>query len=218
MTRPDNHECPLCECGDTSQYHRDRYRSYHLCGQCGLVFVPPPERPDIIAEKSEYDKHDNRAGDEGYRNFLSRLADPLLEKIESGALGLDFGSGPGPVLASMLRQAGMRVRTYDVFYDPDASVWYQDYDFITCTEVVEHLHNPGREFRRLFSALKPGGWLAIMTKRVIDREAFAEWHYIRDLTHVCFYSEATFRWIASRYDAGLQFPAEDVALLQKHAE
>ena len=219
MNRQKRLECPLCHaCDDISPYHQDRYRSYILCGTCQLVFVPPAERPDIIAEKSEYDKHNNRADDEGYRQFLSRLADPLLERIQPGSLGLDFGSGPGPLLASMLRGAGMRVRTYDVFYDPDPSVWYQEYDFITCTEVVEHLHNPGREFKRLFSAIKPGGWLAIMTKRIKAREAFADWHYTRDLTHVCFFSEETFQWIAKQYNAKLYLPAEDVALLRIGAE
>lgn len=207
--------CPLCNNSASTLYHQDRYRSYRLCGECSLVFVPPAERPDIIAEKSEYDKHENHGDDEGYRTFLSRLAGPLLEKIPAGSLGLDFGSGPGPLLASMLREAGMRVRTYDVFYDPDASVWYQEYDFITCTEVVEHLHNPDREFKRLFAALKPGGWLGIMTKRVTDQTAFSRWHYIRDLTHVCFYSETTLRWVAEQYGASLELPAEDVALLQK---
>jgi len=112
----------------------------------------------------------------------------------------------------------MRVRTYDVFYDPDASVWYQNYDFITCTEVVEHLHNPDREFRRLFDALKPGGWVAIMTKRVTNHSAFIDWHYIRDLTHVCFYSDETFKWLAKKYDAELQLPANDVVLLQKRPQ
>ena len=207
--------CPLCDSKATGPYYRDRYRSYTLCEQCELVFVPPAERPDIIAEKAEYDKHDNDPDDPDYREFLSRLATPVLEKIEPGALGLDFGSGPGPLLAKMLRDAGMRVRTYDVFYDPDASVWYQDYDFITCSEVVEHLHNPGREFKRLFAALKPGGWLAIMTKRIRDRDAFANWHYIRDVTQVCFFSEATLRWIAEQHNATLELPEVDIALLQK---
>lgn len=210
-----NPACPLCNSKATGPYYHDRHRSYTLCEQCELVFVPPAERPDIIAEKAEYDKHDNNPDDPNYREFLSRLATPLLAKISPGAIGLDFGSGPGPLLARMLRDAGMRVRTYDVFYDPDASVWYQDYDFITCSEVVEHLHNPGREFKRLFGALKPGGWLAILTKRVRDREAFADWHYIRDLTHVCFFSEATLHWIAEQHDATLVLPAADVALLQK---
>lgn len=109
----------------------------------------------------------------------------------------------------------MHMRLYDVFYAPDPTVWYHQYDFITCTEVVEHLHSPGRELRRLFDVLMPGGWLGVMTKRVIDREAFTDWHYIRDLTHVCFFSEHTLRWVAAYHGAKLILPAEDVALFQK---
>jgi len=207
--------CPLCEGRKSAPYHQDRFRHYLLCADCGLVFVPPRERPDIIAEKAEYDQHENHDTEADYRGFLSGLTGPLLERIEPGSLGLDFGCGPAPVLATMLREAGMRVRTYDVFYDPDASVWYQEYDFIACSEVVEHLHNPGREFRRLFAALRPGGWLGIMTRWVGDREAFTGWPGTRDRSRVCFYSEPTFRWIAEQFGADLVLPADDIALLQK---
>lgn len=109
----------------------------------------------------------------------------------------------------------MHVELYDTFYAPNQAVWHQRYDFITATEVVEHLYQPAHEWARLFRVLKPEGWLGIMTKRVRNRAAFARWHYITDPTHVCFYSEATFRWIAQRWDANLLLPADDVVLLQK---
>lgn len=110
----------------------------------------------------------------------------------------------------------MQVSLYDVFYAPNEYVWRQQYDFITCTEVLEHLYQPGTELERLFGVLKTGGWLGIMTKRVRNQDAFANWHYIRDPTHVCFYSETTLAWIATRWNARLILPAADVALFQKH--
>lgn len=210
--------CPLCSDNQSQPYHKDRYRNYHRCPSCQLIYVPPSERPDVLSEKAQYDLRDSHSGDDSYRDFLSRLLKPLLTKIKPGAIGLDFGSGPGPLLASMLREAGMKVRTYDVFYDPDASVWYQDYDFITCSEVIEHLHNPGREFSRLFAALKPGGWLGLMTSHVIDRGAFSDRPQIRDLTYVCFYSKGCLRWVANEYEADLELPTDGVALLCKRKE
>lgn len=192
-------------------------RSYRLCAHCELIYVPPTERPDVLAEKAQYDLHDNNPDDPDYRQFLSRLTEPLLDKLSPGSIGLDFGSGPGPLLATMFREAGMRMRTYDVFYDPDASVWYQTYDFITCTEVIEHLHSPGRELDRLFTALKPGGWLGIMTQRFTPRVVFTDWKYIRDITHVCFFSDTSLKWLASRHNAELLLLSDDVALLQKRA-
>jgi hypothetical protein len=54
-----------------------------------------------------------------------------------------------------------------------------------------------------------------MTKLVRDRSAFATWHYIRDPTHVCFFSRATWRWWADGCGAGLTFVGDDVILLHR---
>jgi hypothetical protein len=50
---------------------------------------------------------------------------------------------------------------------------------------------------------------------VIDRHAFSNWHYIRDMTHICFYSKSTFNYLAERFKAELSFVANDVILLRK---
>jgi len=207
--------CPLCATGNVRFYHRDRRRTYWQCTCCALVFVAPAARLDATREKARYDLHQNDPNDVRYRRFLARLAQPLLARLPKGARGLDFGCGPGPALAQMLTEAGMTMRLYDVFYASDATVWQERYDFITATEVAEHLYAPAREFERLFAALKPGGWLGLMTKRVSNPAAFAKWHYISDLTHVCFYSRTTFQWIARRWQTALWLPAADVALFQK---
>lgn len=207
--------CPLCATAPPTRYHRDRTRAYWQCPCCALVFVPPTAHLDAPAEKAVYDLHENDPTDLGYRRFLARLTNPLLARLTQGDRGLDFGCGPGPALAGMLHEAGMTMRLYDPFYEPDNTVWQRRYDFITATEVVEHLYHPAHEWDRLFAALKPGGWLGVMTKRVRNRAAFAKWHYITDPTHVCFYSEGTFRWIAERWRAELLLVGADVALLQK---
>ena len=129
--------------------------------------------------------------------------------------GLDFGAGPGPTLSVMLSEAGHRVRIYDPFYADHPEVFTQRYDFITATEVLEHLRRPGRELQRLWHCLKPGGVLGVMTKLVRDRAAFARWHYISDPTHVCFFSTATFRWLADRWRSALTFADKDVILMVK---
>ncbi|WP_163560390.1 class I SAM-dependent methyltransferase [Halomonas sp. NO4] len=207
--------CPLCASSDCLPYHRDARREYHQCRCCDLVFVPPEYHLSPAAEKAEYDKHENHPDDPGYRRFLSRLVTPLRERLAPGARGLDFGAGPGPTLSVMFAESGHPMALYDPFYAPDDRVLNGTYDFITATEVVEHLHAPGRELTRLAALLVPGGWLGIVTKRVRSREAFAGWHYIQDPTHVGFFSEATFRWLADRLEMRLELPAADVALLQK---
>ena len=193
--------CPLCEGQIVEPFHEDRRREYMRCSRCALVFVPPHFYLDRSAERAEYDLHRNDLGDPGYRAFLSRLALPLLACLAPGSSGLDFGCGPGPALAAMLREAGHEVSLYDIFYQADADVFDRTYDFVCATEVVEHLHQPGSEFARLWSLLAPTGVLAIMTKLVRDAEAFAGWHYKNDPTHVCFFSEQTWHWWAREQGA-----------------
>ena len=167
---------------------------------------------DIIAREGGYV---NDPDDPGYRRFLARLAEPLLERLPPGARGLDFGCGPGPALARMLQEAGHDVSLFDVFYAPEEAVFQRRYDFVTATEVVEHLARPGEELARLWSLLRPGGWLGVMTKLVRDRDAFARWHYKNDPTHIVFFSIATWRWWAVQAGAVLTFIGDDVMLLQK---
>ena len=207
--------CPLCGSRDTRHYHRDVRRDYHRCAECRLVFVPPAQRLTPAEEKAVYDQHENSPEDSGYRQFLSRLHTPLLARLPPAACGLDFGTGPGPTLSVMFEEVGHSMAIYDPFYAPDRSVLERQYDFITATEVVEHLFEPGRELERLVGQLRPDGWLGLMTKRVTTQQAFTRWHYILDPTHVVFFSDTTFEWLAHHLDMRLELPASDVALLQR---
>lgn len=207
--------CPLCTSRQTLAYHRDGRRDYRQCQCCDLVFVPPTQRLSREAEKAVYDRHDNVPDDVGYRRFLSRLFDPLQQRLAPGACGLDFGAGPGPTLSVMFEEAGHPMAIYDPYYASAVRPLAHRYDFITASEVVEHLYEPGRELERLATMLNPGGWLGLMTKRVTSKEAFTRWHYIRDPTHVSFFSEATFVWLAHHLQLSLTLPAADVALLHK---
>jgi len=217
-----NLPCPLCHGTDTTPYHRDKVRDYLACASCDLVFVPPYQQLSADDEKAQYDQHDNRPDDPGYRGFLGRLFTPLSERLAPGVRGLDFGAGPGPTLSLMFEEAGYPMALYDPWYAPDQSVLSETYDFITLSEVAEHLAEPGAELDALWRMLKPGGWLGIMTKRVRDREAFAGWHYINDPTHICFFADTTFQWLAARWTSGnvtanLMIAGPDVVLIEKAA-
>lgn len=207
--------CPLCAGSTTALYHQDRRRDYYQCATCTLVFVPPEQHLSAAAEKAEYDKHQNSPHDTGYRRFLGRLFTPLLAKLAPNARGLDFGSGPGPTLSVMFEEQGHCMSIYDPFYAPDASVLANDYDFITATEVVEHLSQPGQVLTQLVAQLVAGGYLGLMTKRVSSPDAFARWHYISDPTHISFFSEETFRWWAQQNNLVVEFPGPDSVILHK---
>ena len=210
-----NRTCPLCETSDGKEFYRDKTRDYFRCRVCNLVFVPPSQFLSAEDEKARYDLHQNSPDDEEYRRFLSRIFIPIRGALSPGSLGLDFGSGPGPTLSVMFEETGYSMKIYDYFYSPDPSVLEKQYDFITATEVAEHLHNPKEELDRLWSCLKPGGKLGIMTKLALDRDAFANWHYKDDPTHVSFFSRATFEWLAGKWQANVTFTGKDVIIFSK---
>lgn len=207
--------CPLCYRGDIAAYYRDKKRDYLHCRFCGLVFVPEIRHLALQEEKAVYDLHDNQLADPGYREFLSRLATPLIHRLPPGSSGLDYGCGPGPLLAELLKQAGHAVSVYDPFYADQPHLLDRQYDFITCSEVVEHFRQPGQEFERLFKLLKPRGCLGLMTKLVLNAQAFSRWHYKNDPTHIVFFSVATFGWLAKQYGYRLEFIGSDVIVLTK---
>ena len=139
MTVHPSSACPLCCFRDsTAPFARDAAREYMICSECDLVFVPPRWHPAPDAEKRRYDLHQNDPSEPGYRRFLSQLADPLKARLPAGAQGLDFGCGPTAALALLLEEAGFRMGRYDPFYAPDSTVLQRVYDFIACSEVVEH--------------------------------------------------------------------------------
>ena len=211
---PLDRNCPLCQASESTQFCQDE-REYLRCPTCNLVYVPPRQFLSPEEEKAVYDNHENSTDDPRYRHFLSRLFTPLSQCIAPNSRGLDFGAGPGPTLSVMFKEAGHSMEIYDPFYASDTRPMQQQYDFISASEVVEHLHHPRRELEQLWSCLKPSGSLGIMTKRVADQESFSHWHYKNDPTHVCFYSVDTFRWLANHWRATLTVPDDDVVIFKK---
>lgn len=182
------------------------------------MFVPPDLFLSPTAEKAEYDLHENAVDDPGYRRFLSRLFKPMGDRLPPHSSGLDFGCGPAPALAHMFQEVGHSMSLYDRFYAADPAQFNRSYDFISASEVVEHLHHPRQDLDRLWSCLNPNGILGIMTKRVLSQAAFSRWHYITDPTHVCFFSIETFQWLADQWHADLTIIGNDVVLLTKQDE
>lgn len=209
--------CPLCLGQQCQLFHQDKRRRYFQCQFCMLVFADRASLLSAEQELAQYQLHNNDLQDPGYRQFLQRLAAPLLAGLpEQNLCGLDYGCGPGPLLAKMLEEAGHRMAVWDPFFARNEAALQQYYDFICCTEAIEHFSNPAVEWQQWLNLLKPKGHLAIMTKRYTDAEAFAGWHYKNDPTHISFFSEATFTFLAQRDDFTLQFVDKDVVLLQRN--
>jgi SAM-dependent methyltransferase len=207
--------CTVCRGGELRDFAHLEGRRYLRCPLCCATLLAAEHLPAAEVERAHYLHHENDVNDPGYRAFVSRLVEPLAGKFAQGARGLDYGCGPGPVAAVMLRERGFDVELYDPFFAPDRSVLARTYDFILCSEVVEHFHRPAEEFDRLGQLLNPGGILGIMTCFQDDDSAFACWHYRRDPTHVTFYREQTLAHVAAQRGWSAEFPVKDVALIRR---
>ena len=211
--------CPLCRVVDTVFYYRSKLKNleriFLRCVKCDLIFVPKQFHVNCIAQKARYLQHNNDPDDADYRAFLSRLSNELIPLLAKGSKGIDYGAGPGPALALMLKEEGFKMSTFDVFFQPDVSVLSDKYDFVVCTETVEHFAAPEREFRIFDSILKPGGLIGIMTSLFTEEIDFGNWYYQRDPTHIAFYTVNTMKVIAERFNWEMCSPAANVIVFKK---
>ena len=207
--------CPLCDSNNKESFYTDSYREYLKCGNCNFVFVPDIYHLSEKDERARYDSHNNDPADNRYRNFLTQLLSPLQERISKNSSGLDFGSGPGPTLSLMLKDFGHTVDLYDKFYAKNDIVFEKQYDFITASEVVEHLRQPMVELNRLMTLLKSNGIFAIMTQILTPEIDFEQWYYKNDPSHIGFFSEKALNFLAEKWQAELYVISERVIIFKK---
>ncbi|MFT5863262.1 MAG: SAM-dependent methyltransferase [Flavobacteriales bacterium] len=169
---------------------------YYDCGRCKAIvkdekqYLPPAE------EKALYQTHNNDVEDIRYQKFTMPITRYVLDTCLPTHKGLDFGSGTGPVISSMLKKKDYDIVPYDPFFAPDQEIFSTSYDYIVSCEVFEHFNNPKLEIDRLVSLLKPKGRLLIMTLLYNDQINFNTWHYRKDPTHIFMYRKETIEYIA----------------------
>ncbi len=207
--------CPLCR--ETGPDHLLKYgkKDFYTCICCDLVFVPPCFHLSEEIEKKRYDRHDNSESDPGYLKHLGRILNPVKVRYGNSFKGLDFGSGPEPVLYLLFKQLGYCMEKYDKYYATDSRVLEQTYDFITVCEVIEHIHEPMIVLQKLYRQLNPGGSVFIMTNMTDKITDFKGWRYKNDETHISFFSRKTFGFIAENLKCDVLFPNDGITILQK---
>jgi hypothetical protein len=205
-------QCPLCrqESGTEAegaflQLTGMNGFAYRLCRRCRLIFAHLPPRRSREEDRARYLLHRNSPEDEGYLRFLGHLWEAMRPLLRPGMRGLDYGCGPVPVLARLVRAAGFACEAYDPLF-PEASseeggpdVPAKSYDFVLCSEVVEHFREVEEEWIRLAGRLPRGGLLGVMTGLWKDPADFRSWPYTSDPTHLCFYHARTLEWIAKHF-------------------
>ena len=70
---------PVCRAHDPSPFMTVEGRSYWCCDACEARFLDPLQHPSRRTEYGRYLQHENDPDDPRYRQFLSKLAGPLLD-------------------------------------------------------------------------------------------------------------------------------------------
>ena len=207
--------CIVCRSKKIEVFIIVNEKIYWKCLFCLSKFLDKSNYVDLETERKHYLKHDNNIHGIGYRKFLSRLSNPLKNYISKHENGLDYGCGYAPALVEMLLEEGYNIECYDPYFFSGKNIFLKKYQFITCSEVVEHFFNPYEEFKKIDNILDANGYLAIMTCFMTDDNLFRDWYYRRDPTHVVFYNKRTFSVIASQMNWTMINPSKDIVFFKK---
>ena len=192
--------CKICSNATTSIEDKKKSLYYYRCLSCGFVSLDDTQRVDETREKKQYDQHNNSLENEGYvamfEEFIDLSIAPYIKNIQTA---LDFGSGPTPVFSELLKRRGLEVDIYDLFYAPKKVYETKSYDLITSTEVFEHLSKPLEVLELLTKHLNLQGYIVLMTKfPPKEDDAFLNWWYRRDPTHISFFTPKSFEIMAEK--------------------
>ena len=203
------------------------HNEYHRCLTCFGIYIDPRHRMDQFSEKERYELHDNSIQNAGYRTYLEKFIDSVMcfSAIQGWITSIsdlqvrimDYGSGPEPALVQLLSEKGYEARGWDPFFAPDTPGFKDGAHIVTCLEVAEHFSNPLESFSMIAKHLCPGGFLALGTHLLpvvsqgapldgktgiqSDWDAFKNWWYRQDPTHISFYTLESLRLVAAQ--AGL---------------
>jgi len=191
---------------------------YHRCGYCGFVFLADRHIVSRAQEKTRYLLHRNDPPSPGYTDFLRAfLAQALLPYKDPGSRILDFGSGPAPVLAEMLKALGYVCDRYDPIFARTRSWRRRSYDAILLHEVAEHIRSPGSVYSTLAGLIVPGGIIALRTRFLpSSMDEFPGWWYRMDPTHIGFYTaECLTRYFERKGFSLLALARPDIIVFRK---
>ena len=197
-------KCPLCTYYPSICQLKSDLREYWFCQKCCLVFVSPKF---FILEEDEvkrYLEHENSLDNEGYVNMFKEKINTIKKVCPEICTVLDYGCGYEPVLKALLERAGYQASVYDPNFFPNEDS-QKKYDLVISTETFEHFKKPQKELTQLIPKISNKGYLAVMTRFYPEKnntfclESFSKWYYKRDPTHVAFYGQNTFLWMAEKF-------------------
>lgn len=218
-----DYKCPLCS--STNVQHRLKIDNFKIvkCLNCSLEFIfplPSDEQTRKIYGKEYF--FGKLKGTQGYKNYddmekvLMKEAHKKLEVIELFTKErnlLDVGAGTG-IFLEAARAKGFQVAGNDIseyskqkLKEKDIKCFFgsldngilpkNQFDIVTAWDVIEHIPNPNKAIKTIFSSLRQGGYLFITTpdtESIDARILGSSWYgYTKIPEHVTFYSRKSLK-------------------------
>ncbi|MDD3123033.1 MAG: methyltransferase domain-containing protein [Candidatus Izemoplasmatales bacterium] len=200
-------KCIICNT-DVHTFRSDAQNiEYHRCPNCDLISKDESSYISVEAETKLYLLHHNSIESKDYVAYLKNFVNKAILPFNKGYHLLEFGSGPTPVLTSILKdEYGFSVEKYDKIFSKKKDYLDYQYNVITCTEVIEHVSELMPLFEEWNKVLFNDGIISIMTLfHPQENDVFLKWWYIRDQTHINFFSRRTFEVLAKIFHFDILF-------------
>lgn len=185
--------CPICKKKMIEK--KALNKPLYYCSAC--IFLTKGKTVSETLEKNRYDSH---VCDAGYLEYMQRVFTKIEPYIKGNKI-LDFGCGKIHALANILKENNYDSFYYDKYYF--ANPLEDKYSTIILIEVIEHILDVEELFTLLLKHLDINGRLIIMTNFIPSD--ISNWWYLRDITHINFYSITAFKSLAKRYGFKLVF-------------
>lgn len=184
-----------CFCGFLYENCIINKTKFYICKNCGHL-----KKVDIISEDKEKERYDLHICDDGYHKYMHNVFNKIKPYLNPGK-SLDFGCGQIHLLSDILNENGFMSMCYDKYYYPNKI--NSSFDNIILIEVFEHISDGYNLLAELKSKLNENGKIIIMTQVIPDN--IDNWWYLRDATHISFYTIKAFSILASKLNMKFEY-------------
>lgn len=217
--------CPSCGSGTFDFQFQKSGFSYVLCRECATLFANP--RPSLESLHDFYAKSESSVFwvEEFFKPMVEarreKIFRPQAEFVRDALAGRamatvgDIGAGFGifleelakfwptskmiaidasPDMAELCRSKNLEVITQMI---EDVGVYKNEFDFLACFALFEHLHDPGNMLEKVFELLKPGGYFLMTTLNGQGFDIQLLWEHSKSIAphHLNFFNPASISYL-----------------------
>jgi len=187
------------------------------CKECGLMYINPRIRPDLIMQGYSEGEDENFISQAKYREKTFKKAFKQIEKLSKKGKILDIGTAGGSFL-KVAKDAGWEVygiepnkwlcdwgkKNYDIDIK-SGDLFQQEYkdnmfEVVTLWDVIEHTPDPMKVLKECNRILKPGGILVVNYPDVgslIAKFTGKRWPFFLSV-HLYYFTRTTIEYILTK--------------------